>query len=207
MMINLMNSQLGYLYISFDGAKKQTFEKIRVGSKFEKIIENVKLCVKIRKNANSPNPKLMFETTISTDNAKEVPQIIKLAESVGVDGIYLYRQVTPGKQDYESDPAASINWQSMPKTNIEIQSYQLEKPSRFCIGTIGCYITFDGKVLPCNRIIQLAPRQQYQQYQFGDLNKNSLAQIWRSRQYRKHRAQIALGKYPPLCRSCPKSTC
>jgi len=203
--LDLIKAKLDGLFASFDGASKQTFESIRVGAKFDEIVDNVKLFVKTKRELNSSTPRLMFETTISDSNTHEVPQIVRLAESLGVDGIYFYREVTDRKQDYTDDSFASIDWKDLPRSGIEIQVSSPIEPVHPCIGVIGCYITFDGRVLPCNRLIQLAPRAQYSRYQFGDLNRNSLSEIWFSDNYRRFRKRLALGRYSSICKSCPTS--
>jgi radical SAM protein with 4Fe4S-binding SPASM domain len=202
----LVQSGLDYLYISFDGASKDTFEKIRVGSNFDKVVENIKHLVRTKRDLNSRSPKLLFESTISQYNAKEIHEIVKLAESLEVDGVYFFRQVTPDKEDYGSDYFASQNWEDLAKSRIEIQAASPEKPPRPCVGVIGCYITFDGKVLQCNRLIQLLPREEYSHFQFGDLNRNPLSEIWFSDSYRRFRTRVALGMYSSLCKSCPTAS-
>lgn len=201
----LIESGLDYLYVSFDGASKDTFESIRVGSNFERVVDNIRQVVRAKKNMKSRSPKILFESTISEYNTAEVPQIVKLAESLGVDGVYFFRQVTSGKEDYGSDYFATQNWKNLSNSGIEIQASSPESPPRPCVGVIGCYITYDGKVLQCNRLIQLLPRAEYSRFQFGDLRKNSLSEIWFSRRNRLFRTRVALGLYSSLCRSCPSA--
>jgi len=202
----LIKSGLDYLYVSFDGASKATFEKIRVGSDFEKVVDNIRQFVMTRKGLNSKSPKLLFESTISECNAKEVRQIVELAESLEVDGVYFFRQIARGKQDYRNDYFATQNWEDLADCKIEIQASSPEKSPRPCVGVIGCYITFDGKVLQCNRLIQTLSREEYSRFQFGDLNENSLSEIWFSDSYRQFRNRVALGMWPSLCKSCPTAS-
>lgn len=204
--LDLIDSELDYLYVSFDGASKSTFEKMRIGTNFEKIVDKVKLFIKMRKELNSKKPKLMFETTISEDNVQEVPQIVELAESLRVDGIYFFREVKPGKRDYADDSFSLMDLKDLAKSSIEILVNQPDKAG-FCVGMFGCYITFDGKVLPCNRLIQLASRKEYVRYQFGDLNRNSLSEIWFSDSYKRFRRRLALGMTSSFCKSCPTKAC
>lgn len=202
----LVESGLDYLYVSFDGASKDTFESIRVGCNFDKVVSNIKQMVVAKKALGSDSPKLLLETTVSQLNAREVPQIIKIAEQLEVDGVYFFRQITPGKEDYGSDFFASQEWQNLRKSNIDIQAPSSERSLHACVGVIGCYITFDGKVLQCNRLIQLLPREEYSHFQFGDLEKNSLAEIWFSERYRQFRTRVALGMHSSLCKSCPTAS-
>lgn len=205
--VELIEAKLDDLYASFDGASKETFEKIRVGADFEKVIRNLKLLQEIKNELNVTKPELMFETTVSESNVHEIPEIIELAESLRVDGILMYREVKAGKTDYVNDSFASIDWKELTRSKVKIQVSNPTKPPRPCVGVIGCYITFDGKVLPCNRIIQLTPRSEYPQYQFGDLNKESLKKIWFSDEYRLFRRRVALGICSSICKSCPTCIC
>jgi radical SAM protein with 4Fe4S-binding SPASM domain len=202
--VKLIKAQLDDLYVSVDGATKKTFEEIRVGADFDKVVENLKLFKKIKQKMGVAKPRLIFETTVSEANAHEIPKIVKLAESLGVYGILFCREVKAGKTDYKNDSFASINWKELTKSSVKIQVPSPERPPRPCKGVVGCYITFDGKVLPCNRIIQLVPRSEYSCYQFGDLNEKSLREIWFSKNYKLFRKRVSLGMCPSsLCKSCP----
>jgi radical SAM protein with 4Fe4S-binding SPASM domain len=205
--LSLIESQLDFLYVSFDGATRETFEKIRIGGSFERTMSNVKLFLRARRHLGSVKPKLIFETTISVHNVHEVPEIVRLADKLGADAICLYRQVTPEKARARTDKDlfASIDWKELSKSGIEIIVAGPEQQSYLCAGAIGCYITFDGKVLQCSRMIQLLPRESYPGHQFGDLNRSSLSEIWFSSRYKSFRNGLLQGAYPPACKSCPRA--
>jgi len=200
--INLIKAGLDSLYISFDGATEQTFESIRTGASYKKVVDNIKLFAETRKHLNSGIPKLVFMSTISPSNAAEIPQLIGLAESLGIDGIDLFKQIIPEKECV-NNLSISQYVEGMSNDKVEIHAVCLDKPPQFCTAVMGCYITFDGKVLPCGALIQMIPREQYSRFQFGDLKRNSFSDIWFSNSYRQFRTRIILGKHPPLCRSCP----
>jgi len=199
----LIGAGLNYLYVSFDGASRETFEKLRHGADFDRIVRNVGLFIKTRKDLNVDTPRLLFETTVSELNVHEVPEIVKLGESLNIDGMLFYRPVLPGKSDYVDDSFASVDWKELSKNGVEIQVGSFGKPVRPCIGVFGCYVTFDGKVLQCNRMIQLLRRKDYALHQFGDVNESSLPSIWFSDRYRKFRTRIGLGLYSGICEYCP----
>lgn len=46
-MLELINGE-DYLYVSFDGVSKYTFEKLRTGACFKKFLENITLFLKLR---------------------------------------------------------------------------------------------------------------------------------------------------------------
>jgi len=81
--------------ISFDGAKKDTFEKIRAGSRYETIIDNIRAFVNLRNqyvNSQKTNdsfyrPTITLQTVLMADNIEELPDIVKIAHYLGVDRV------------------------------------------------------------------------------------------------------------------------
>lgn len=70
------------LVISFDGGTKETFEKIRAGAIFDKVIDNIKYI-----NSLNLDTALMFCVTISELNFNEMPLILNIARDIGVSTI------------------------------------------------------------------------------------------------------------------------
>ncbi|MFO7990852.1 MAG: radical SAM protein, partial [Thermoplasmata archaeon] len=77
--------------ISIDGTKKSVFEKIRKGAKFSPVINNVRNLVRIRDENNlEKDICISFEFTIMRQNVEQLPDLIKLADDVGVDCVKGY---------------------------------------------------------------------------------------------------------------------
>lgn len=76
---------LGRLQISFDGATKATFEKIRVRSDFERVCRNVRAFVlRMRELPVAQHPQVGLECTLMRDNIEELPDLVDLAVELGV---------------------------------------------------------------------------------------------------------------------------
>lgn len=195
----LVEVQLDSLAISLDAASPQAFERIRVGAKFGEVINNIKLFLKIRENMNSVKPRVIFRTTITKENVKEIPAITELAKSIAVDDVGFTKQIVSDKEDYECPRFMTVGAEkSQGKTKFWIQ-----KKTSTCPAMRRCYITYDGKVMPCNYLMEIMPRDKYPQFEFGDITKNSLHSIWFSKSYRQFRVRKALGFHPYFCNSCP----
>src|SRR3990170_925652 len=132
----LVNSGLDFLYVSFDSVSKNTFEEIRTGACFEKVVENIKLFVKTKKEAKAKKPDFLFKSTISQSNFAEIPQLIRLAEDLGADGINF------GKLMSENDSCANqssvlLKEEDLPRSKIAIYPCELSK-SYQCDAIKGC---------------------------------------------------------------------
>ena len=76
--------------ISWNGARKETQEAIMLGTRWEKVLENVRIFIKVRDThaAQGGNRcRVTFQLTFLETNVGELADIIKLAAGLGVDRV------------------------------------------------------------------------------------------------------------------------
>lgn len=79
---------LNDLKISFDGATKGTYENLRQGANYERVIDNIRLFNSLRKNYHYTfRPTLTIQYTLMKSNIEELPTVVKLASDIGADRI------------------------------------------------------------------------------------------------------------------------
>lgn len=71
------------LNISFDAAQKDTYETIRLGADYHKVLGNIERFIKLRKDR--ARPKLGFCIVLMKKNIREFVQWVELAASAGAD--------------------------------------------------------------------------------------------------------------------------
>jgi radical SAM protein with 4Fe4S-binding SPASM domain len=196
---NFVKAQLDILCISVDAASPAAFERIRIGAKFEDVMNNVKMLLQIRKSMNSVKPRILFRSTINANNVNEIPEITKLARTIGVDGAFFTNQINPNEESLNQEP----NVKPTSKKLLSKQNSNVLKEKNVCQAMRKCYITFDGKVLPCNYLIEIIPREKYWQFEFGDISHDTLRNIWLSTRYKQFRVRMASGYHPCFCSNCP----
>lgn len=76
-------NKLSILNVSIDGASKETYEKLRLGGKFEKILENLEF-IKNIKNSFTFN----LHMVVQKDNWHEMPTMLDLAYKYDADRVY-----------------------------------------------------------------------------------------------------------------------
>lgn len=69
---------LDRIIFSFDGATKETYEKIRRGSKYDVVVKNIKNLVKIRNKMGRSRPLVRVQMVKMPLNKKEVEDFIKM---------------------------------------------------------------------------------------------------------------------------------
>ena len=81
-----MFKKLDVLNISIDGASQKTYEHLRRGGSFAKVIENLEFVASIKSKYNF---KFRIHFVVQAENYKEMPAIIELAEKYSADNVWL----------------------------------------------------------------------------------------------------------------------
>lgn len=76
--------------ISFDGATRATFERLRLGASFEGVCANVRGLVTRLRRVRVRRPVVSLQMTLMRDNVAELPGLIRLAHELGVDRVKAY---------------------------------------------------------------------------------------------------------------------
>ncbi len=80
----LIAAGLDWICISVDGARKEEYEAIRIGSHFDKVCENVANFSALR---TGKIPKMMINFVMMSHNFHQVEDIVRLAAKLGVDQV------------------------------------------------------------------------------------------------------------------------
>jgi MoaA/NifB/PqqE/SkfB family radical SAM enzyme len=81
---SLINSRLDRFIISMDGFTKETYEKIRVGGKYEEVLGNALRFLDILKSSNCEKPRFEMQFSIMEENQHEVDDFKNYWNAKGV---------------------------------------------------------------------------------------------------------------------------
>ena len=83
-MLDALLPHLGVVVVSFDGATKATFERIREGARFEVVLENTRrLCQRVRELPAEQRPLIQLQCTLMDRNVRELPDLVDLTVELG----------------------------------------------------------------------------------------------------------------------------
>jgi radical SAM protein with 4Fe4S-binding SPASM domain len=83
----IVRSGMDQVSISIDGATKETYERIRVGARFERLIENMRALNQAKERLRSDTPHIHFNVVLMRSNIEELPGLIRLARDLRIRGI------------------------------------------------------------------------------------------------------------------------
>ena len=199
----LVNSGMDMINISFGGATKETYEKIRGIDGFDTVINNLQYITEYKNKAGKIKPLLSFNVVAMNSIMPELEQLLLLAKKIGVQHFAmpnLIVQSEPMKEESiwgnkeKTDKAFRRARALAAELNINFTYPSLDITKRDCLDLFRkMFITWDGLVLSCAQ----------ERYIIGDLQKNKITSIWNSDNMLKLRRKYYKNGLDSICPGCP----
>lgn len=197
----MLASGLDRFVISFDSAVKETYEAIRIGGRFEQVVENLQYLIKLRNERGQSKPFVETQIIMTNKNGHELEIFKKLSEDIGVDNAYsksLYIYRNTDNQDYIKQ-VEGFFWEGDVARYERTEEGFVLKDKGGCPELQSCVITVDGDVVMCCFDL-------HGKYLFGNAIEQSLVDIWDSPKYRQFRQEVMAPRQLTLCQQCITSS-
>lgn len=219
----ILDHQVDHLSFSIDGATRETFEKIRRGALFDRVLSNIRRFMQAKEARRARKPEVSVTTVASRANEHELLQIITLVHDLGID-----RMVLKSMLEVLQIPAITSNLLAQEKELAYVRECQaharrlgvhlsvslrsdpespFSSPSENWSQTIPyhcpwpyqrTHITVGGYVTPC--CYNYDPME----VNLGNVFTEDFSAIWDGRRARALRTAMRDGgEIPRACRTCP----
>ncbi len=211
--------------ISWNGASKETQEAIMLGTRWERVLANVRTFIQVRDAhaaAGGNRCRVTFQLTFLEANVGELAAIVKLAAGLGVDrvkGHHLWAHFEEIKPlSMRRSPEAILRWNEAVQAAYEAtERYRLPNGNTVLLENIfplkpgaeadiapGAVCPFLGREAWVSALGRFDPccapdAQRRTLGEFGNLQEQSLYEIWRSPAYQE---LLATYREHPLCQGC-----
>jgi MoaA/NifB/PqqE/SkfB family radical SAM enzyme len=221
----LVELGVSWVHVSVDGATAETFEHVRDGAKFDKVVANLRRLVQTRRRLGADLPRLQLNTVVMRRNVAELPDLVRLAADIGVDRMWVQQlshdfSDADAGGDYDAiraftdaealwgsplDAAAAVARQlgldlRLPRTVDELEDRTSPQEPGCDWPWRSAFVTADARVQPCCMVMG-ADRAV-----LGDLHDDSaggLAGVWHGDAYAEFRRRLLTPDDPPdVCRGC-----
>ncbi len=219
----LLDLQVDQITFSIDSLDEEIFEKIRVKSRFKKVMENLSYLIAEKARRKSKMPNITISAVLMKENYKEIRRFIEFAANGGIKQVFFSPLFWYPDKSYLSfydehnlstDEIYELK-KSFPKLVEFAQTKDIELDIKFSPGfnpdenknqptnDLVCtepwttiFITWDGEIRPCCS----------SEMTFGSLNQNRIEDIWFSKKYSQLRKEISSGKIKNrFCENCLKN--
>lgn len=195
-----VESGLDRLIISIDGTTQEVYQQYRIGGKLEKVLEGTRNILKWKKKLKSKTPHVIFQFLVVKPNEHQIPELLKLAEEMGVDEVGLK---TAQVYDYEHgnalipDNTIYSRYRKKADGTYEIRNRLLNHCWKLWHS---CVITWDGSVVPCCF-------DKDAEFKMGNLQHEKFEELWQSEPYMNFRSSVLRSRDEiEMCRNCTEGT-
>lgn len=156
----LIDSGLDRLQISIDAFSEETYNRLRPGGNYKMVVDNILRFMEMRNSQNRIVPTVRVNFVKQKSNVGELDAFINFWKTHGVDCI--------GVQDFS-------DWENATEDVDVTYEFQCTMPYKQMV------IRHTGDVLPCCMFVS-------QEMVVGNINKNTIKEIWDSRCVKELRA-------------------
>ncbi|HEV7759459.1 MAG TPA: radical SAM protein [Acidimicrobiales bacterium] len=103
----LVASGVDWMHVSIDGATAATFEHIRDGARFDRVVRNLRRLLDTRHRLGSTTPRIQLNTVLMRSNVHELADLVRLAADIDVDRLWL-QTLSHDFSDTEEDDVAYV---------------------------------------------------------------------------------------------------
>jgi MoaA/NifB/PqqE/SkfB family radical SAM enzyme len=223
-----VTSGLDALHVSIDGATAETYERIRVLGRFERVTGNLELLLDARRRLGSGTPHLHLVMVAMRQNLHELPELVRRAHGWSMESIFVqhlchdfgeaslpehYRPMREFVQDQtllEEDPGRIERYFGEARAVARELKIDLRlprtRPRVHPPGTPGpkrCDWPWRGAYVSFQGLaMPCCMVATPDRIHFGNMAEQGVAATWDGAAYEAFRDQLASDEPPEICRSC-----
>lgn len=209
---------LMFMKFSHDAATPETYEKIRVGSNWDKVVRNIKALDKYKRQEGRYFPQIGFHYIIMKQNIHEAEMFLDWIDSLDIrvfEVMYsrllhpfpevkdIYVDVPEGLIEKLKEKGRRLGINVIANSDAQAQKEKL--PVNMCTQYYMPFIFVDGTVISCCAQNEGNQRKLQKQYSLGNIFATPFREIWNGEKYRNLRKGLYLGcpdSVSPICANC-----
>jgi len=206
-------------------------DAIRRGTRLEQVLETIRALDREKRRVNSRKPDLHVAYMLLRSRIEDLEVLPSLLEGLGLSQVVISTLDFVAASELEAEAIRPVTTGEYEDLEIVLQRvvrsgeqkglpihYQLPLRGRKrsdCTENIqrSLCVAADGSVTPCvftnllipgGRYLLQGQEHGYERLVFGNINQESLKDIWRKKDYRLFRGSFSRGPLSPFCEECPK---
>jgi len=201
----LIDSGIDSIIVAIDGITQDTYQQFRDSGNLEQALQGIRNLVDYKRAQQSQNPIINFRFIVTRNNEHEIEDVKRLAFSLGVDAL-TFKTLNPYEIYAEHESDKKMSYQNLIPEDKKYQRFEYRtsggiksriKRKPTCTRFWDCLsIRWDGEVCICTYDYK-------NKYLFGNINKNSIRDIWSTGLHRSIRRKFKSNwEGIEICRNC-----
>ena len=186
----LIDSGLTRIMFSLDAITSDTYDKIRVRSNFNRVMDNIETFLRVKREKRAALPLVRVSFVKMSVNEHELDDFIA-HWATKVDFLSIQQYGNPfqgdGKEEKEQLRAQNLD-------------FQFDEVFRCPQPWVRALVRNDGSVIPCCAFLGM-------KFDMGNIHQKSLKDLWQSEEWNELRKLHREGRYAeePICKECKVS--
>lgn len=202
---DIVRSGLEHINFSMDGADETTFRRLRKGGTLKRYRRCVTNLLQARAALGSKTPGIGVMSVLSKENMDQLPQMLAIAEELGVDSLIATKLNEGPKPDQrplllDEEDRAALDALLPYRGRVELipaWTPWTTAERMDCYWPKGMtYVTIEGDVTPCCNFFDS------REINLGNVFQQSGDEIWNGEAYKEFRRRLAAGDLPSKCQTC-----
>jgi MoaA/NifB/PqqE/SkfB family radical SAM enzyme len=204
------------VWVSLESASAETHNKIRVGSDFEQVKENVRALVRWKRELRSPIPELWFHFIINTENVHEMEDYVDMVAELTREEDGLSAPMIYWTNLLPFEEVEGLICRPEPERMHEIErrcrdhgifpilneNITYDKPMYTCSKWNEPFVLVSGHLQPCCALNEANDRRYQEQHAFLNVLQGDFRDWWRSPAKRTFIRNLRQGRLNPVCKNC-----
>ena len=229
--LQMVRNRVARVQVSVESVTRESYESIRVGGCFDRLLANVRTLAAAKRDAGSRLPRLQFNIVLMRRNEHEIEDLLRLAQRLGVEDLDLRHIIVHDDLGIEDesflhakerfnrmmdrirDLAASLGLRIV----IAPDNFRLEEDASPDV-MVPAQAEPEPHVADAPSAVCWAPWRQvnirpdghvwpcpfwYTRESMGDLHAETFQEIWDGATYRELRRELMTGHLNTNCGDCP----
>lgn len=220
------------LAVSIDAACPETYRKIRVGGDWDRLMHNLKVLQRIKRERGSEKPYLELAFVMMRSNIEELPAFVEMAAELGAYSVNTnhmvpFKGLDIAHESLSLDKEISNTMLSRARARAEELGIRFSAPALFgnVIATSAAAQSAERFSLPIDQATRKADHCPFPWYfaaidmhgnvvpcgwwhnqpGMGNIYSESFLSIWKSESYKALRAEHESGMLRTTCSTCPSA--
>lgn len=211
----MVNMGLNRLQPSIDGARKRTYESIRVGADFDVVVKNLHDLFLEKERQRSWFPEVSVHYIVQKSNVEEMPEFVSLIRFLARDQpvwVQFTQILTPFEEAKElvcavpdriRDRCEVVAKAARVNLIWNYNTAENKPPLKTCTLWTMPFIFVNGDVMPCCGGNEANNREAQMLTRLGNIFDTPFKEIWQGGRYRDLRAMLRGNWCPIQCVNCP----
>jgi MoaA/NifB/PqqE/SkfB family radical SAM enzyme len=223
-----VKSGLARIHVSLDAAEASAYEYIRVGSRFSRVLVNLRRLSEARTRLGRTLPEIRIVAVAMRRNLEQLPRLVRLARELGVDSVSVQhlahdfsestlppkyrpmREFVEAETLLNEDPARVQRWFEEARAAADALGVQLRLPNAAAQpraaslkGRARCDWPWRGAyVAYSGEAMPCCMVATPDRINFGSMSRQGVKQVWNGDAYRDFRERLDSDSPPDICRGC-----